>query len=152
MSSGAMGVRATDRRLDLAEQTGEVDRLCVEIRAADLNAFVSIRRQGMSSQGNDRNIRRPRVSLDAPCGFPPVHRTERDIHEDEVRHFRSGHGHPGRAIFRAAYREASHLKPASQHVPVGQTVFNEQYLCRRSSGGGEIFRHGFSIRSAFAGN
>jgi hypothetical protein len=113
---------------DLPEKPRHVDRLCVEIGAADRDALVAIARQGMGGERDDRNLGRRGVRFDAPRRLPAVHFSKGDVHEDEVGPFGVRHRDAAERVDGKTEVEALALQPSAQHVTVHLIVFDQQDL------------------------
>jgi hypothetical protein len=82
-----------------------------------------------SSQKDDWYALRSWVVLDEARCLPPVHSTQKNIHQDDIRHFRPCQCDAARAVSGPAHAEASTFQAADQHVATCKIVFHKQYFC-----------------------
>jgi hypothetical protein len=117
--------------LDFSKKPQQVDRLGIEVGASHLDTLISVCRERMRSERDDWNICGSRIGLNTPGSLPPVHRAQRDIHQDQIRNFRSRHGNAAGTVGGAAHLKAAPFEPPRQHIAIGVAIFDQQNLGRR---------------------
>jgi hypothetical protein len=112
--------------LDLSEQTRKIDRLGIEVAATDLDAAAAIAFERVGCQRDYGRRRARRVRSNEPCRFPPIHRTQCDVHQNQIRLGVAGQLYASRSILGAQNLITSALETPTQHVAIGLVVFDKK--------------------------
>src|SRR3954454_6228942 len=116
-----------EESLHLGDHGARLARLREIPVASHLHRLLTIRRERVGGEGDDRDLSRLRIVLQHLRRFPSVDDGNRDVHQNEVRLFRPRLRNPLLAIQRLGYRVAEMPQDGGIDDAVVFVVFNQQY-------------------------